>query len=292
MAGFDCAVRARMGLPWSADRDQSRQGTGRQEVADGAYGRARLECRKYAQKFLDLQREQFKRIGVFGRFDWPYATMTPQYESVVLSTFFSLLRKRISSTRACARFTGACTTRLRWRKRRSSTKTTTSPTVWVKYALVDDPATIDPALAGQESLYDHLDDDSMDAASFHGGGVSSGRGVRGARIWRRGLHCRGQAGLGGRSKKWHHAQRRLARFPGRKLNTSELPAIRFSIARFSAFWPTTSPWTRARASSTLRPPMVRRISLPASVQTRSHLQRRRKRNHAQRPAGIRRQACV
>ena len=36
----------------------------------------RLECRKFAQKFLDLQREQFKRIGVFGRFDRPYATMT------------------------------------------------------------------------------------------------------------------------------------------------------------------------------------------------------------------------
>ena len=49
----------------------------------------RAECRKYAQKFLDLQRQQFKRIGVFGRFDKPYATMTPQYESVVLQTFFS-----------------------------------------------------------------------------------------------------------------------------------------------------------------------------------------------------------
>ena len=49
----------------------------------------RAECRKYAQKYLDLQRTQFKRIGVFGRFDRPYATMTPQYESVVLSTFFS-----------------------------------------------------------------------------------------------------------------------------------------------------------------------------------------------------------
>src|SRR5471030_2012980 len=43
----------------------------------------RAECRKYAQKFLDLQRTQFKRIGVFGRFDRPYATMNPQYESVV-----------------------------------------------------------------------------------------------------------------------------------------------------------------------------------------------------------------
>src|SRR6266403_2236416 len=49
----------------------------------------RAECRKYAQKFLDLQRQQLKRIGVFGRFDNPYATMNPQYESVVLETFFS-----------------------------------------------------------------------------------------------------------------------------------------------------------------------------------------------------------
>ncbi len=47
----------------------------------------RLECRKYAEKFLDLQRSQFKRIGVFGRWDRPYSTMTPEYESVVLGTF-------------------------------------------------------------------------------------------------------------------------------------------------------------------------------------------------------------
>jgi len=34
----------------------------------------RLECRKYAEKYLDLQRGQFKRIGVFGRWDKPYST--------------------------------------------------------------------------------------------------------------------------------------------------------------------------------------------------------------------------
>src|SRR5215813_3229685 len=48
----------------------------------------RIECRKYAQKYLDLQREQFKRIGVLGRFDKPYSTMTPEYESVVIATFY------------------------------------------------------------------------------------------------------------------------------------------------------------------------------------------------------------
>src|SRR5207244_12141388 len=53
----------------------------------------RLECRKYAQKYLDLQREQFKRIGILGRFDKPYSTMTPEYESVVLATFYKFFEE-------------------------------------------------------------------------------------------------------------------------------------------------------------------------------------------------------
>src|SRR3974377_239093 len=49
----------------------------------------RQECRKYAQKYLDLQRGQFKRIGVFGQWDQPYMTMTPQYEAVVVELFYA-----------------------------------------------------------------------------------------------------------------------------------------------------------------------------------------------------------
>jgi isoleucyl-tRNA synthetase len=52
----------------------------------------RAECRKYARKFLDLQRQQFKRIGVFGRFDKPYATMT-RSTSRWCSPLFFVLRK-------------------------------------------------------------------------------------------------------------------------------------------------------------------------------------------------------
>src|SRR5437763_15810026 len=53
----------------------------------------RLECRKYAEKYLDLQREQFKRMGVFGRWERPYSTMTPEYESVVLQEFYAFFEK-------------------------------------------------------------------------------------------------------------------------------------------------------------------------------------------------------
>ena len=51
----------------------------------------RAACAKYALKYLDLQREQFKRLGVFGQWDEPYSTMTPEYESVVLRIFYDFL---------------------------------------------------------------------------------------------------------------------------------------------------------------------------------------------------------
>ena len=53
----------------------------------------RRACREYAQKYLDLQREQFKRLGVFGRWSRPYSTMTPEYESKIIETLFRFLEK-------------------------------------------------------------------------------------------------------------------------------------------------------------------------------------------------------
>jgi isoleucyl-tRNA synthetase len=109
----------------------------------------RAECRKYAQNFLDLQRTQFKRIGVFGRFDRPYATMNPQYESVVLSTFFSFYEngfvyKGLRAVYWCMHDETALA------EAEVEYENHTSPTVFVKYALIDDPSRIDPALAGKK----------------------------------------------------------------------------------------------------------------------------------------------
>src|SRR6266849_6581005 len=41
-------------------------------------------CRAYAQMFVDIQREEFKRLGVFGDWDHAYLTMTPAYEGVIV----------------------------------------------------------------------------------------------------------------------------------------------------------------------------------------------------------------
>jgi isoleucyl-tRNA synthetase len=109
----------------------------------------RLECRKYAEKYLDLQRGQFKRIGVFGRWDKPYSTMTPQYESVVLDTFFSFYEKGFVYKGLRAVYwciydkTALAEAEVEYENK-------TSPTVWVKYSLLDDPEKIDPALKGKK----------------------------------------------------------------------------------------------------------------------------------------------
>ncbi len=44
----------------------------------------RHECRKYAEKFIDIQREDFIRLGVLGEWENPYITMSPHYEAAII----------------------------------------------------------------------------------------------------------------------------------------------------------------------------------------------------------------
>ncbi|HUU05972.1 MAG TPA: isoleucine--tRNA ligase [Patescibacteria group bacterium] len=53
----------------------------------------REECRLYAEKFLNLQRADFKRLGVFGAWDKPYTTLDPAYEATVIRFFNSFVKK-------------------------------------------------------------------------------------------------------------------------------------------------------------------------------------------------------
>ena len=138
--GWDCH-----GLPIEIKVDKELGGK-KLQMAPSA---VRAACRKYAQKYLDLQRTQFKRIGVFGRFDRPYATMTPQYESVVLSTFFSFYEngfvyKGLRAVYWCMHDETALA------EAEVEYENHTSSTVWVKYRLLDDPSAIDAALAGKK----------------------------------------------------------------------------------------------------------------------------------------------
>src|SRR5437879_3394886 len=47
----------------------------------------RKKCEAFARKFIGIQREQFKRLGVFGDWEHPYLTMDPKYEAEILRAF-------------------------------------------------------------------------------------------------------------------------------------------------------------------------------------------------------------
>jgi isoleucyl-tRNA synthetase len=51
----------------------------------------RAECRAYASKFVDIHRTEFKRLGILGRWDDPYLTMSAEYEAVIAQAFVDFL---------------------------------------------------------------------------------------------------------------------------------------------------------------------------------------------------------
>jgi len=60
-------------------------------------GRTPLEirriCAEYARKWVDTQREEFKRLGVTGDWERPYITMSPEYETAIVRAFGNLVGK-------------------------------------------------------------------------------------------------------------------------------------------------------------------------------------------------------
>ncbi len=69
--GWDCH-----GLPIELKVEQELGGKDKFSILE-----IRQKCRDYALKYLDIQREEFKRLGVLGTWDKPYLTMTPDYET-------------------------------------------------------------------------------------------------------------------------------------------------------------------------------------------------------------------
>ena len=51
----------------------------------------RKRCRAYADKFVKIQREEFKRLGVFGQWDQPYLTMNFEYQATIVREFGKFL---------------------------------------------------------------------------------------------------------------------------------------------------------------------------------------------------------
>ena len=114
----------------------------------------REECRKYAQKYLDLQRSQFKRLGVFGQWEKPYSTMEPEYEAVVVRTLFDFMEKG-AVYKGLRPVYWCIHDRTALAEAEVEYKDHTSPSVWVKYRMQSDPRTVDAKLAVARIEFDH-----------------------------------------------------------------------------------------------------------------------------------------
>ncbi|MBU6395356.1 MAG: isoleucine--tRNA ligase [Sphingomonadales bacterium] len=77
--GWDCH-----GLPieWKVEEEYRKKKKNKDEVPPKEF---RAECRAYAQKWVDVQREQLKRLGIQGDWDHPYLTMDPQAEGTIVA---------------------------------------------------------------------------------------------------------------------------------------------------------------------------------------------------------------
>jgi isoleucyl-tRNA synthetase len=77
--GWDCH-----GLPieWKVEEEYRKKKLNKDEVPVKEF---RAECRAYAQKWVDVQREQLKRLGINGDWDHPYLTMDFDAEATIVT---------------------------------------------------------------------------------------------------------------------------------------------------------------------------------------------------------------
>ncbi len=83
--GWDCH-----GLPieWKIEEQYRAKGLNKDDVDVVAF---RQECRKFAEGWIDIQREEFKRLGVTGNWPDPYLTMDYHAEAVIADEFMKFL---------------------------------------------------------------------------------------------------------------------------------------------------------------------------------------------------------
>ncbi len=121
----------------------------------------RRACRKYAEKYVDLQRKDFKRLGVLGRWDDPYLTMSAQYQAVIAGAFVDFLDrgyvyKGLKPVNWCIHDRTALA------EAEVEYDDHSSPSIWVRFALTSDPASIDPGARRPQRLRPHLDHHALD----------------------------------------------------------------------------------------------------------------------------------
>ena len=99
-------------------------------------------CRAYAQKYVNLQTEQFERIGCFGRWNEPYRTMARPYEARTLEAFYGFLEKGFVY-RGLKPVYWCIHDRTALAEAEVEYANHISPSIYVRYAMLDDGASQD-----------------------------------------------------------------------------------------------------------------------------------------------------
>ncbi|BCS51731.1 isoleucine--tRNA ligase [Geobacter sp. SVR] len=106
-------------------------------------------CREYAAKFVDIQREEFKRLGVLGDWEQPYLTMNYEYEGLTAAELAKFAHNGgLYRGRKPVHWCSSCVTALAEAEVEYADHT--SPSIYVRFRIQDDLSAAIPALAGKE----------------------------------------------------------------------------------------------------------------------------------------------
>jgi isoleucyl-tRNA synthetase len=109
----------------------------------------RRACRVYAEKYVGIQREQFKRLGVFGEWDNPYLTMAYPYEATTVAEFGKLyLNGSVYKGKKPVYWCATCKTALAEAEVEYADHST--PSIYVKFAFTSEVSQVLPKLSGQK----------------------------------------------------------------------------------------------------------------------------------------------
>jgi isoleucyl-tRNA synthetase len=138
--GWDCH-----GLPIEHNVDKE-LGEKKKELSKA---QVRRLCRKYAEKFIDIQREEFKRLGVMGIWDDPYLTMNFIYEATIARECGKFARDgSLFRSKKPIYWCFTCQTALA--EAEIEYYDASTPSIYVKFFLKDDLSKELPALEGKD----------------------------------------------------------------------------------------------------------------------------------------------
>jgi isoleucyl-tRNA synthetase len=119
------------------------------EAARADPSNLRRKCREFALRWVDIQREEFKRLGVLGTWDDPYLTMTHDYEALTLREFGRFVGNgSVYQGRKPVLWCPVCETALA--DAEVEYKDAPSPSIYVRFPFTSSVGQKVPELAGRE----------------------------------------------------------------------------------------------------------------------------------------------